>query len=493
MNKLVMPSVNEVRRMLGTRCAKSRRFYANDFSALNPTIWAQEALVQFLPNMVMGALVNRDFEDKLAKFGDIVNAWIPGDFTMTRKGALCENVVVQDASGASTQVALDQWPQVSFLICDGEEDRSALDLVDTLLTPAVQALATGVDRILSSQVHQFYGASGGHLLGVDDTNVKQYMIETREAMNRNNVPLRGRSMILTPGTESQALEVDTFMEAHRVGDDGTALREASLGRKYGFDLFMTQTAPEVSAGQTTVGVVAVNNAGGYAAGTTVIAFDGAGAAAVAPGQWASIAGDDTPQHITAAAGPSPMTISPGLKRSVANDAVITIIAPGAVNNAAGYAGTTTNPRVIGHNKEILVDGFANSAPQIGQLVTFGTQTEKYAIIKLRIINLGAGTFGIELDRPLVDDIADDDTVNLGPAGKYNFAFVRNAFVMVSRPLPAPRAGTGALSYTVRDTINKVTIRVTITYDGERQGHLVTLDFLMGVGTLSEDSGAVMFG
>lgn len=474
------------RRLLG-RCMKSHRMYANDFSILNPTIWANEALVQLLPNMVLANLIARDFDNKVAKFGDVVNALVPSNFIMTKKGALCDPVVVQDASASSIQVALNQWPQVSFMICDGEEDRNALDLVDTLLTPAVVALAQGVDRILGSSVYQFSDTIGGHLGDLTPDNAIQFLLETREAMNRKNVPLPGRTLILTPGAETTALQVHPFTYANESGET-TALREATLGRKFGFDIFMTQTQPEISFGQqATTGTVTAPAGKGA---TTVTLSSAAG---VSVGQWIVIDGDDAPQQIVGLAA-AVATIAPGLHRDVAGGAAFRIVRGGTVNNGAGYIGTSMNPRVIGWAKEILVTGFpANSMPELGQLVTFGADTERYAINGLRIISAATGDYGITLDRPLENAIADGDTVNLGPAGKYNFAFLRQAFTLVTRPLPQPRPGTGALSRVVSDPVNKISIRVTITYDGERQGHLVTLDFLMGVGVLDDRTGAVMLG
>lgn len=460
-----------------------RRAYANDFSILNPTIWANEAIIQLLPNMVVSNLINRDFDNDVAKFGDVVNAFIPGTFQMTRKGALCENVSVQDASGASLQVALDQWPQVSFLICDGEEDRAALDLVDTLLVPAVIAMAQGIDRVVGSQVYHFLENAAGHANNGDETNIRAYMLETREMLNRNNVPLANRTMILSPGTETEALSVEQFTDANKVGDNGTALREAALGRKYGFDIFMSQTQPEVSTGQTTVGVITVTSS--TAATSKTVTVTGSGAVA---GQWAVFAGDDTPQHIESVVG-AVLTISPGLKRAVPASAAVTILASGTTG--AAYYGTSMKPRIIGYAKEILVNGLANSPPQVGQLISFGTDEERYAIIGLSLINIAGGNFGITLDRPLANPVGAGMAVNLGPAAKYNFAFLRNAFTLVNRPLAAPRPGTGALSRTVVDDINKISIRVTITYDGNKQGHLVTLDTLIGVGVLSHQLGAVM--
>jgi hypothetical protein len=62
---------------------------------------------------------------------------------------------------------------------------------------------------------------------------------------------------------------------------------------------------------------------------------------------------------------------------------------------------------------------------------------------------------------------------------------------VIRPLAQPKPGTGALSGVV--SMNGFSMRVTITYDGNKQGHLVTLDMLFGVKTLDQKLGAVMFG
>lgn len=476
------------------RIRKTRRMAtgANDFSILNPTIWANEAVAQLTPNMVVSNLIARDYDSKVALFGDIVNAYVPGTFNLTFKGALCENVTVQDATGSRVQVALDQWPQVAFLICDGEENRNTLDLIDLLIPPAVLAFAQGIDRIVGAQVYDFLDNASGHLGHVDETNIKDYILESREGLNRKNAPLAGRTMILTPGTETQALSLDTIMTADKVGDGGTALANAIIGRKYGFDFVMTQTQPEMISGQDLI-TAAVNNAAGYPAGTvTSLAFDGSSGGTVAAGQWAVIAGDDVPQHITAVAGGVSVTITPGLKRAVADNAVITIVKPGAVNKAAGYAGTTTSPRVIGYRKGIDVDGFnATNGPQLGQMLTFGTANDRYIVTQ--VTNNTGGAYTIVLNRPLAAAIVDNATVNLISAGKYNFALLKQAFVLVNRPLSAPRTGTGAVSKVVSDPINKISIRVTISYDPNKQGHLVVLDTLMGVGTLSHELGAVMLG
>lgn len=476
--------MSDLSRRVKSYCRKHyRTMYANDFSVLNPTIWANEAILQLQPNMVLGNLVNRDFDSRVARFGDIVNAYVPGTFVMTKKGALCDNVVVQDASGSAIQVALDQFPQVAFLICDGEEDRSALDLVDTLLVPAVIAFAQGIDRILSCQVHQFNDQASGHLNGLDSTTIKSYILDAREEMNRLNVPLAGRSMIVGPSTETSALNLDTLVTAQNVGDNGTALATAILGEKYGFQFVMSQTQPEVSVGQTLVSttVTAARPVGA----TTLTLTSATGWAA---GMWFTIAGDDLPHQVTVLSSAN-VTFAPGLKRATAATAAISTIVSMTVNKSGGYIGTTLHPRVIGWNKDIIVTG-TQATPQLGQMVTFGVDPTRYAITSVTIITPGTD-YSFQLDRPLVNAVANSATVNFGPSGKYNFGMIRNAFTLVNRPVAAPRAGTGALAKTVSDPVNKLSIRVTITYDPYKQGHLVVLDTLMGVGVLNRAFGILM--
>ena len=61
--------------------------------------------------------------------------------------------------------------------------------------------------------------------------------------------------------------------------------------------------------------------------------------------------------------------------------------------------------------------------------------------------------------------------------------------LVTRPLAAPAAGTGALSSVA--SYNGLSIRVVMTYDGVKQGHLVTVDMLCGIKILNTDLGIAL--
>ncbi len=445
----------------------------NSLDAFVPEVWAAESLDILTANTVMTNLVHRDFSDEIKNFGEVVNTRRPAEFEMERKTD-ADSVTIQDANATNVPVTLNMHPHVSFMLKDGEEARSFKDLANEYLVPAILAMGKGLDQSLLAQSYRFLGNAVGKL-GVTPT--KETIVAAREKLNKQLCPISGRNLVITPDTEGAFLSIADFINAEKVGDNGTALREGSLGRKFAFNTYMDQNCPSIAAGNT-VKSGAVNYAAGYSAGATTLVVDGF-SGAVVTGSWCTIGGD--PQFITAhtetASNTTGITISPGLRYDVADNAVITAYTPGAINKAAGYAAD--------YQKHLTIDGFS-VAPKTGQLITFGTAapTEYYGAINTPT------TTDLMLDRPLVSSLADDAVLSIGPAGNYNFAFHRNALALVSRTLPKPRSG---LAVSAVANYQGLGIRVTITYNGEKQGHLVTVDMLCGIALLDVNLGCVLLG
>lgn len=451
-------------------------------AAFEPELWANESIAILEGNMVAGNLVHRDFEEAIASYGQVVNTRKPLEFQIKRK-VRNDGLTVQQPDADNIPVVLNQHLYVTFLILDVDQSMSFKDLVAEYLQPAMLTIAEGVDNIVSGQVYQFLGNSGGQLNTMDSTNAEDYILDTRLVMNKNKAYTMNRNLILGPIAETTALKDSKFTDANRVGDDGTALREASLGRKYGYDIFMAQSQPYIDPTQITTVIGAINNAGGYAVGTKTFTVDGL-AAAISPGTWITIAGDNTPLQVVSTVGgatPTSITTVQGIKSAVADNAVVTITSPGQVNNAAGYTGSTIGSG--GWAKEIIYDTFTFD-PQIGMGITFNTQTTVYRIIEVDTVGKT-----ILLDRPLEASIADNDTINPLPGGSYNWAFHRNAVALVTRPLALPMPGTGVRAGIAN--YNNLSMRVTMTYDSDLQGTKVTVDTLMGVKVLDQNLGAVM--
>lgn len=461
--------------------------YANSLDAYIPEIWANESVAILVENMVIGNLVHRDFSPLIANFGDIVHTRLPATFTAKRK-INTDSVTVQDASATDIQVPLDQHLHTSFMIRDGEESKSFKNLRDEYLAPAVLSIAQAIDRILLGAGHEFYTNAEGIRAGLTTSNLIQYLVQTRMRMNINKAPEVGRNLILTPTTEATALQIATFHEADKVGDAGTALREASLGRKFGFDMYMCQNAPSTTGIPINSNTPKIDLVAGYPVGTTVIHVDTAGSS-LKVGHWISIGG--VLHQVTAlgtlATQDIDVTINPGLRVAVANDADVTIGGEGVVNLVAGYA--------IGYNKEIVVDGITGRIP-VGSMLTFATAGTPNVINTGGVYSViaesatGGNTTGLTLNRSLDVAIANDNEIHFAPPAQHNFAFHRNAVALVSRPLAPAPAGL-ALSATAN--MGGVGMRVTMTYDGTQQGMLVTVDLLCGIQVLSTDLGALLIG
>lgn len=72
-----------------------------------------------------------------------------------------------------------------------------------------------------------------------------------------------------------------------------------------------------------------------------------------------------------------------------------------------------------------------------------------------------------------------------PVAYHNLAYARDAFVMASRPLPKPAAGTGVLSSVINDPTSSVALRTLFWYNADLGAHQLTLDLLFGVSILDQ--------
>lgn len=444
---------------------------ANNNTAFIPDLWAMESLRILEANTVMSSLVHKDFNNEVARFGQTVNTRKPAEFKAVNK-VDGEDVTNQDAIANNIAVVLDQHIHTSFIIYDGEESKSFVQLRDWYIEPAMISLAQKLDEVLCGQVYQYLSESVGQLGQAID---KDTLIDAKELMDDNRVPFQNRRAVLTSAMHADLLRDDSFTSAEKVGDDGSALRRGSLGTKFGFDIFMDQNMPSVK-GDNLVTVTGAINAGNLSAGTTVFTVDGL-TSAIINGSYITVAGDDTPLKVVSTVGgatPTAITVSSASKRAVLDNAVVTVYAPTAIDNGAGYAQSW--------HKDITVDSHVS---KLGQLLAIGSDV--YASGSSLV---SPSATSLETSRNLQASVADNAVVGLGPAGNYGLVFTKNALSLVNRPLALPATGTVQSAVA---NFNDLSIRIVIAYDSKIQGHRVTADMLLGTKVLDEIQGAVILG
>ena len=460
-------------------------FFANDNDALIPEKWAQESLAILEENMVMGMLVHRDFEDEIASFGDVVNTRKPTAMEASRK-IDTESVTTSDAASTNVAVPLNQHFHTSFIIKDGEFSKSFKNLVEFYLHPAVLSIAQAVDKVLCGQVARFAMLNHTNTLGTDPTNTTP-MLDARNIMNKNKVPPQNRRLVLTPDTETALLKIDAFTSAEKVGDAGSALREASLGRKLGFDCFMAQNMPSITLASETASstwATTVKTANAVAAGATTVTVtetDLAGTG-VEAGDVMNLGGEIV-QIRSLDDSTDIITFAPAVNVGHAAAEVITGYKP-----ALSVGG-----EIVAFHDEITIDTmqtFQDGQPFIVNATDTALTSVSGILAQPRYSMISSSAAGeILLDRPLDALIADNAIMTPMPVGNYNFAFAKNAVALVSRPLATPMSGAGAVGAVA--SYNGLGIRVVITYDGSAQGHRVTVDLLCGVQVLDSEYGCAM--
>jgi len=209
---------------------------------LTPQIIAREALMVLRNNAVLSKLVHRDYSDEfVAGVGDTITIRKPASFEAKEFSG---NIVVQDATESGVPVKMDKHLDVSFAVTSKEMTLDIADFSEQLLVPAMQAFADKIDKYI-------IGLEEGitNRVHFDGTQAMQdVVIDARKYLTDAAAPLTDRHFVYGSQIEADLLKTDLFVSAERVGDEGTALREASLGRKFGMDFYVDQNIAEKTVG-----------------------------------------------------------------------------------------------------------------------------------------------------------------------------------------------------------------------------------------------------
>lgn len=202
---------------------------------LTPDIIAREALMVLRNNAVMAKLVHRDYSNEFVSgVGDTITVRKPATFEAKEfKGS----IEVQDATESGISVKMDKHLDVSFAVTSKEMTMDIENFSQQLLVPAMQAFNDKVDSYLLGLYKDITATVGD---GATLPTSIDPIVDAGALLNQAKAPTADRRLVLDPLTEAAFIKLGTFHEADKVGDNGTALREASLGRKFGFDTYMDQ-------------------------------------------------------------------------------------------------------------------------------------------------------------------------------------------------------------------------------------------------------------
>lgn len=200
---------------------------------------AADALPALMANMVMGNLVNRDYEPVLAHAGDTVNVPIP-PVLVANNIAEGGTVQTQNPSLGNAQIVLNTHAEATFQIPDVTKALAFPELLKAYMQPAVIAIAQRVEHDLLGLYAQFTANSP---VGTAGTPLTEAAIDSAEtALFSAMVPAgMPKYMVVDPTTYSQIRQIPRFSEYYSAGEAGLkALVEGNVGKMKDFFIFRSQ-------------------------------------------------------------------------------------------------------------------------------------------------------------------------------------------------------------------------------------------------------------
>ncbi len=291
---------------------------------ITPTAVAKMGLIALLNNWVFGGLCFKDYSKEFKKVGDTVQVTKPISVEAVEfDGDLTGQF--QNVTEEKIDVKMDTIIVVPLQVTAKQLTLDVRSFYSQFVEPAVQAIADTVDVKLAKLYKDI-----PYYNDFDDSSEANKIVDlldARKIMGNNKAPQRNRYAVLSPLTTAKCLACDAFRDLDKTGQT-TALREASLGRIFGFDFFENQNIQTHAIGSTDVSGI-IDTGTTYAAGETTIHIDNLanGTDTYAKGSIITIA-DNTGQYVvtadvTVASDEGDFPIYPALNAAVANDKVVT--------------------------------------------------------------------------------------------------------------------------------------------------------------------------
>jgi len=207
---------------------------------------AADALPALLGKLVMGNLVNRDFEAHLAQVGDTVNVPIQPSLTANNI-ADGGSVQTQNPSSGNAQIVLNSHIETTFQIPDVTKVLLVPDLLRLYMQPAVTALADKIETDLLGLYSQF---TANAPVGTGVSALTEAVIDSAEtALFEARVPSGvAKHLIVSAEAYSQLRQIQQFSEYRTTGEAGLrAMIDSPVGKIGGFfvfrSLFVPRTGP----------------------------------------------------------------------------------------------------------------------------------------------------------------------------------------------------------------------------------------------------------
>ncbi len=242
---------------------------------LLPSVIAREALVLLESNLVAASIFSRSYEPEFMgnlKVGDTITVRRRTKPVITEYDGV--TVTPTSIVESGVPLILEKHFDANIQLTSKEMTLELQDFSSQVLEPYMLELAETIDTYALSKIIQVGNVAPNALPGTLPSNLAG-MAAIERVANDLKFPRNPRAGIVSAEFKESLMGVASFVEADKRGDDGTALRDSSLGRLMTIDTFMDQNVDTTT--HTTGTSISGTVNGVHAIGATTIVLAGMGA------------------------------------------------------------------------------------------------------------------------------------------------------------------------------------------------------------------------
>jgi len=213
---------------------------------------AFDALPALEANLVMGRLVNRNYEASLAQTGDTVNVPIPGVMVANN---IAEGGTVQTQNPAlgNAQIVLNKHLEATFQIPDVTKVLAFPNLLQQYMRPAIIAIATQIETDL---INLYPNLTAISAVGTGGAGLaSEAVIDSAEkSLFKALVPESiQKYAVVSPDAYSDLRQIGRFTEDRITAGAGQAIASGQVGKLKGFLFFRSQLVPKIAGTTYNIG------------------------------------------------------------------------------------------------------------------------------------------------------------------------------------------------------------------------------------------------
>ena len=230
-------------------------------SSFIPDIWNANMLLAFRENAIAANLVNREYEGDARKGNTVkvntASAVTIYDYTVGAAAggstsATARTTAAHAIDSTSADLNINKEKNFDFYVDDIDRAQAAGSM-GVYTTSAGQGLAEDADKYILSQistaatlVRTGTGSASTPLAITTGDQAFDVVRDLRKQLNKNHVPVGNRVLVVNAEFEAMLLSAASKLTNVNEAGEAGALRDASLGRLLGFDVYTSENMPEVT-------------------------------------------------------------------------------------------------------------------------------------------------------------------------------------------------------------------------------------------------------